>query len=120
MPAAARKRSPRARCTTPAIPGAPPGASRFTGANGFDVRISNLLGRPLPVEVKQRATGSGFRQSEGWLGTNDMLVWRRDRADPFAVHGAPVLYVHATNIAALLDASLGGARITAANDPPFD
>jgi hypothetical protein len=36
-------------------------------------------------EVKARKTGSGFKTLEGWLGDNDLLFLRRDRAKPIVV-----------------------------------
>jgi len=37
------------------------------------------------AEVKARASGSGFKTLERWLGENDLLFLRRDRADPLVV-----------------------------------
>ena len=34
------------------------------------------------AEVKARANGSGFKTLEGWLGDNQLLFLRRDRAEP--------------------------------------
>lgn len=37
----------------------------------------------LHAEVKSRKGGAGFKTLEGWLGENDLLFLRRDRAKPF-------------------------------------
>lgn len=55
-------------------------------AEGFKGDL--LLGirdRKLQAEVKARATGSGFVTLEKWLGDNDALFLRRDRADALVV-----------------------------------
>lgn len=36
-------------------------------------------------EVKARKNGAGFKTLEGWLGTNDLLILRRNNADPMCV-----------------------------------
>ena len=40
---------------------------------------------PLVAEVKARGQGGGFKTIERWLGENDALFLRRDRADPLVV-----------------------------------
>ena len=40
---------------------------------------------PLVTEVKARGKGAGFKVIEKWLGENDVLFLRRDRADPLVV-----------------------------------
>lgn len=46
-----------------------------------DLRIAgNLKG-----EVKARGGGDGFKTLERWLGDNDLLFLRRDRAEPLVV-----------------------------------
>jgi len=42
-------------------------------------------GAPLCCEVKGRANGEGFATLERWLGENDALFLRRDRAEPVVV-----------------------------------
>lgn len=37
---------------------------------------------PLVAEVKARASGGGFRMLERWLSNADLLILRRDRAEP--------------------------------------
>jgi len=62
------------------------GASRFRGS-GHDIDIY-ALGRdeaPLVAEVKKRKGGAGFTQLERWLGEYDLLVLRRNHADPMIV-----------------------------------
>ena len=39
----------------------------------------------LVSEVKARSNGAGFATIERWLGDNDLLFLRRDRADPMVV-----------------------------------
>jgi hypothetical protein len=62
------------------------GASRFRGA-GHDLDIY-ALGKdeaPLVAEVKGRKNGAGFTTLERWLGEYDLLVLRRNHADPLIV-----------------------------------
>ena len=40
---------------------------------------------PLVTEVKARRRAAGFKVIEAWLGENDALFLRRDRADPLVV-----------------------------------
>ncbi len=40
---------------------------------------------PLVTEVKARRQAAGFKMIEAWLGGNDALFLRRDRADPLVV-----------------------------------
>ena len=44
-----------------------------------DIKVI-LRDREITGEVKARATGSGFVTLERWLGDNDALFLRRDRA----------------------------------------
>jgi hypothetical protein len=62
------------------------GASRFRGA-GHDIDIYALGSEaaPLVAEVKARASGGGFTTLERWLGEYDLLVLRRDHADPLVL-----------------------------------
>jgi len=39
----------------------------------------------IEAEVKARANGEGFATLERWLGENDLLFPRRDRAPPLVV-----------------------------------
>ena len=39
----------------------------------------------LTAEVKARKNGAGFKTLEGWLGTNDILLLRRNNAEAMAV-----------------------------------
>jgi hypothetical protein len=62
------------------------GATRFRGS-GHDVDLY-IFGKdeaPAVAEVKSRASGEGFTTLERWLGEYDLLVLRRDRADPLVV-----------------------------------
>jgi Holliday junction resolvase len=59
------------------------GASQFRGS-GHDVDLY-VLGKdeaPLDAEVKVRANGKGFMTLERWLGDCDLLLLRRNNADP--------------------------------------
>jgi hypothetical protein len=62
------------------------GASRFRGS-GHDVDIYAFGpdAAPLVAEVKKRKGGAGFTQLERWLGDYDLLVLRRNHADPMIV-----------------------------------
>jgi Holliday junction resolvase len=62
------------------------GATRYQG-NGSDVDVYAFGpdGAPLTCEVKARASGEGFATLERWLGENDALFLRRDRAEPLVV-----------------------------------
>ena len=62
------------------------GAVRYQG-NGadIDVYVRGKAEAPLVAEVKARANGEGFATLERWLGENDLLFLRRDRADPLVV-----------------------------------
>ncbi|MFO0813580.1 MAG: hypothetical protein U0796_10195 [Gemmatales bacterium] len=44
-----------------------------------------LAGVQMTAEVKARANGTGFKTLEGWLGSNDLLFLRRDRATPIVL-----------------------------------
>jgi len=46
-----------------------------------DLRVAGTL----RAEVKARASGEGFKTLERWLGGNDLLFLRRDRAKPLVV-----------------------------------
>lgn len=60
-------------------------AARYDSRLSGDVDIGVLPDdRALfTAEVKARRDGAGFKVLEGWLGDNDMLILRRDRATPF-------------------------------------
>src|SRR5262245_51407072 len=62
------------------------GASRFRGS-GHDVDIYAFGPDEAPcvAEVKKRKGGAGFTQLERWLGEYDLLVLRRNHADPMLV-----------------------------------
>jgi hypothetical protein len=62
------------------------GASRFRNS-GHDIDIY-ALGReecPLVAECKGRKNGGGFTTLERWLAEYDLLVLRRDHADPLVL-----------------------------------
>jgi Holliday junction resolvase len=62
------------------------GASRFRGS-GHDIDIYALGSEeaPLVVESKARKNGGGFVQLEKWLGEYDVLMLRRNNADPLVL-----------------------------------
>ena len=63
----------------------------------------------LKAEVKARASGDGFKTLEGWLGGNDLLFLRRDRAAPLVVLPWPVyLRLLAGDDGHQVDAEKGG------------
>ena len=41
--------------------------------------------QPMVAEVKARKSGDGFKTLERWLGSNDMLFLKRNRAEPLLV-----------------------------------
>ena len=51
---------------------------RFSG--DVDIYIDGPDATPMVTEVKARKSGSGFVTLEKWLGENDALFLRRDRA----------------------------------------
>jgi Holliday junction resolvase len=62
------------------------GASRFR-VSGHDIDIY-AFGReeaPLVAESKARRNGGGFVQRERWLGEYDLLVLKRNYADPLVL-----------------------------------
>ena len=62
------------------------GAARFRGAgHDVDVYAFGVDECPLTFEVKGRKDGDGFRMLERWLGDNDGLLLRRNRAEPLVV-----------------------------------
>lgn len=67
------------------------GAAGYQG-NGADVDVY-AFGRdaaPLVGEVKARASGEGFAMLDRWLGDNDLLFLRRDRAEPLVLLPWPI------------------------------
>lgn len=62
------------------------GASRFRGSgHDVDIYAFGTDEAPLVAEVKKRKGGAGFTQLERWLGDYDLLVLRRNHADPMLV-----------------------------------
>ena len=59
------------------------GADRFQGVGAdLDVYALGPDAPPLHAECKARASGEGFAVLERWLGQNDLLILKRDRAEP--------------------------------------
>lgn len=62
------------------------GGAHYQG-NGADIDVYAFGpdAAPLVCEVKARANGEGFATIERWLGENDAMFLRRDRAPPLVV-----------------------------------
>lgn len=60
------------------------------GAEGFpgDVYAYDPAGRKYRIESKRRASGDGFKTLRRWLGDNDFLWLREDRAEGMVVMSA--------------------------------
>ena len=56
---------------------------RFSG--DVDIYVHGEDEAPLVCEVKARKNGAGFATLERWLGENDAIFLRRDRAAPMVV-----------------------------------
>lgn len=54
------------------------------GAGGSFTGDVVIAGR-WRAEVKARKSGSGFKTLEGWLGSNDLPVLRRNHGEPLVV-----------------------------------
>lgn len=62
------------------------GATRFCGSDhGVDIYAFGPDERGLVGEVKKRKSGVGFTTLERWLSDYDLLVLRRNPADPMIV-----------------------------------
>jgi len=62
------------------------GATRFRGSgHDVDIYAFGTDEAPIVAEVKKRRNGAGFTQLERWLGDYDLLVLRRNHADPMIV-----------------------------------
>ena len=62
------------------------GASRFRGSgHDLDLYVFGKDEAPLVAECKARKGGAGFTTLERWLGEFDLLVLRRNHADPMVV-----------------------------------
>jgi hypothetical protein len=62
------------------------GASRFRGSgHDLDLYVFGKDETPLVGECKARKGGAGFTTLERWLGEFDLLVLRRNHADPMIV-----------------------------------
>jgi hypothetical protein len=59
------------------------GATRFRNSgHDLDLYIYGRDEAPAVAECKSRKDGAGFTTLERWLGEYDLLVLRRDHADP--------------------------------------
>ena len=70
----------------------------LSGAAGGSYSGDMLIQGTLIAEVKARKEGAGFKTLEGWLGDNDMLLLKRNNADPMAVMPWDVLVTYLTNM----------------------
>jgi len=61
------------------------GAAGGAYSGDVDIYVDGPEEAPLVTEVKARASGGGFVTIEKWLGENDALFLRRDRAEPLVV-----------------------------------
>ena len=57
----------------------------LSGAAGGSFTSDVVIAGRWRAEVKARASGEGFATLERWLGENDLLVLRRDRAEPMVL-----------------------------------
>jgi len=57
----------------------------LSGAAGGSYTGDLVIAKSWRGEVKARKGGAGFKVIEGWLGDNDLLFLRRDRAEPLVV-----------------------------------
>ena len=70
----------------------------LSGAAGGTFSGDVLIQGALIAEVKARKDGEGFKTLEGWLGENDMLLLKRNNAEPLAVMPWDVLVTFLTNM----------------------
>ena len=61
------------------------GAAGGSFSGDVDLYVFGRDEAPLVTEVKSRKSGTGFVTLEKWLGVNDALFLRRDRAEPIVV-----------------------------------
>jgi Holliday junction resolvase len=54
----------------------------LSGAAGGSYSGDVVIDHDLRAEVKARSGGSGFQTLERWMGDNDLLFLRKDRAEP--------------------------------------
>ncbi len=80
----------------------------LSGAAGGSFAGDVVIAQRIRAEVKTRGNGSGFVTLEKWLGRNDALFLRRDRADPLVVLPARTWF-------ALLDRAGLAAEVAAAS-----
>lgn len=57
----------------------------LSGAAGGSFTGDVVIAHRWRAEVKARGAGAGFKVLERWLGEADLLVLRRDRAEPMVV-----------------------------------
>ena len=70
----------------------------LSGAAGGTFSGDVLIQGALLAEVKARKDGEGVKTLEGWLGENDMLLLKRNNAEPLAVMPWDVLVTFLTNM----------------------
>ena len=57
----------------------------LSGAHGGSFAGDVVVAKRWRAEVKARKSGSGFKTLEGWLGSNDLLILKRNNADPMVL-----------------------------------
>lgn len=57
----------------------------LSGAHGGSFAGDVVIAKRWRAEVKARKHGGGFTQLEKWLGDNDLLVLKRNHADPMVL-----------------------------------
>lgn len=57
----------------------------LSGGAGGSFTGDIIVASKWKAEVKARKNGAGFKVLEDWLGSNDMLLLKRNHADPLVV-----------------------------------
>ena len=86
----------------------------LSGAAGGSYTGDVIVGKKWKAEVKARKSGDGFKTLEGWLGSNDLLVLKRNNAEPM------VLLPWSMATALVLLGVAMGATAGATDTPPGD
>lgn len=66
------------------VPGS--GALRYQGnAGDVDLYLFGADDEPVKCEVKARASGTGFKTLEGWMGEHELMFLKRNNRKPMVV-----------------------------------
>ncbi len=57
----------------------------LSGAHGGSFAGDVVIDKRWRAEVKARKDGKGFKQLEEWLGSNDLLILKRNHGDPMVL-----------------------------------